>query len=309
MNLAFTRSCFAPAFSFVPLQFRDYDPWPANWPEHESQSVQNVTGEPRGFVPRSRHADKMAVDPRGRKLDLKIFKSLTSPVAMMDAAGNRVHIKKGEHPEQLEEEFDTEEFLRHLGVPVPESDLHYSVTGPVKMARFIEGLQPHSYQPHEHEQFRQHAAALAIAGVHDLYPRNVQVDPSGKLWFVDVGFGGARGGAMRQHPATFIAHASADPDLLFRGVTNEDVKAQLEALEPHIERALARVSNPAYRDALRKRYEMLLAAMNGAPVPQQSQHLPAWGVPAWAMPGQAAPAPQPPAPRPPVRWSGLRRPA
>jgi hypothetical protein len=139
-------------------------------------------------------------DPAG----LEVVRSLggsTGAELVKDAAGNLFVRKRGASAEHLREESYADAAYRALGARVPESRLYDTPSGPVKLAKFVEGrtlaevkrADPALYAKAA-EDLKRHFAADALLGNWDvigLSLDNVLVDARGRAWRID------NGGALR----------------------------------------------------------------------------------------------------------------
>jgi SPP1 gp7 family putative phage head morphogenesis protein len=132
---------------------------------------------------------------------LKVVKGLggsTGAELVEDAAGTRFVMKRGASAEHLREEVLADEIYRALGVPVPEAKLYETASGPVKLARFIEGQTLDKYLKQAtavqaeavKQRLGEHFGIDALMGNWDvigLGRDNVLVDAAGLPWRIDNG--------------------------------------------------------------------------------------------------------------------------
>lgn len=206
---------------------------------------------------------------------LKVIKKLggsTGAELVEDAAGTRFVMKRGASADHLREEVLADEIYRTFGVLVPEARLYETKTGPVKLARFVEGKTLEQYL--QAATAAEKTAVAARLGEHfhvdvllgnwdviGLSRDNVLVDAAGLPWRIDNG-GSLRFRAMgklkgpdgwNEHPDELWtlrdAKANAQTAAVFGGLRLPEVARRIEGL------ALPEVPMPPeVREMLEKRW-------------------------------------------------------
>jgi hypothetical protein len=155
----------------------------------------------------------------------------TGAKLVADGAGNRFVLKRGNSEGHLREEVATDAFYRAVGVPVPEFKLYETPSGPVKLAKFVKGVQMSELsgpaRSAMEDQVRRHFASDALIGNWDV----VGLHHDNTMLVGDKAMRIDNGGAMR-YRAQGSLKTSLPKSAHFDGVPNEIFTLRSSAINP-----------------------------------------------------------------------------
>lgn len=189
-------------------------------------------------------------------------------------------MKRGASAEHLREEVAADRIYRAAGVNVPEARLYEQADRPVKLARFVKGKQLSEFlksagaeeRAAVMEKIRSGFAVDALLGNWDvagLGLDNILVDASGTPWRIDnggaLGFraqgarkaAGAWGPKVPELESLLDRTKNAQTAQIFDGLTQKDIRAQVEALAAKRAEILAAAPEDL-RDVLSQRLDDML---------------------------------------------------
>jgi hypothetical protein len=198
-----------------------------------------------------------------------------------DGAGNQFVKKSGANAGQIKDEVTADNIYRAIGVAVPESRIHNTADGPVKLAKFVKGKQLSEFEDNSlgemfgeknergaaDAELRKHFAADALLGNWDVIGKggdNVIVGADGKVYRVDNGgalryraMGGEKGKAWNGAPIELFSMRdqsvngqSAD---VFAALTYREVLVQSKDLVKQRAKILKAAGDPALQKVLSDR--------------------------------------------------------
>lgn len=194
----------------------------------------------------------------------------TGAVLAEDAGGARYVLKKGASEQHIREESLADRLYGAMGVDVPEHTIVETASGPVKVARFIDGTPLSQLKGARREaavaKLREGFSADALLANHDvvgLAEDNILVDKAGRVWRIDNG-GALRFRAQGKAKAGFDAYptelwtmreaaTNKATATVYAGLTHADVVAQSEALLQRSSAALGMVEDTGLRATLAAR--------------------------------------------------------
>lgn len=174
--------------------------------------------------------------------NLKVVRTLggtTGAELVQDPDGNLFVRKRGANPGHVREEVLADALYRQFGADVPEAKLYDTATGPVKLARFVEGKTLAAYMQSAtaaekaavKAELQKAFAVDALLGNWDVIGTsrdNVIVGKDGRVWRIDNG-GSMRYRAQGAQKLPEQWHQFADEVWTMRGIYNTPRLAAIQA--------------------------------------------------------------------------------
>lgn len=220
---------------------------------------------------------------------LRVVKKLggsTGAELVEDSSGRRFVKKLGTTADQIREEFRAEQIYRSLGVPVPESKLYETASGPIKLSQFKDGKELGSLSASEQKKIFEKLkedfgidAVLSNWDVAGLSLDNVLVDAQGTAWRIDVGgslrfraTGKLKNAGWNENPtelwSLLDAKVNAQSAKVFAGLTHQQRLDALERVVSKKAEILSLIDDANLREVMTKRLDevedMVISARNMA---------------------------------------------
>lgn len=193
--------------------------------------------------------------------DIKNLGGSTGARLVEDAKGRRFVKKTGASKAHLREEFRAEQLYRKLGVNVPESVVYDTPQGPVKISKWIDGVELGKLKGKAFDdaaaQIRGDLATDALMANWDVVGMgadNILVDAAGRVWRIDVGgslryraMGKLKNGDWGRYPVELwtLADGSKNPAAarVFAGITHTERLKQMRRVLARRKEILATIDN------------------------------------------------------------------
>lgn len=219
------------------------------------------------------HSGKWAKTPHPSALEhVSPLGGSTGATLQKDQAGNLYVVKQGSHRRHLLEEDAADRIYRAAGARVPDSQVHPTPGGPVKVARYLTGGRTLRHQDADqrassHAQLREHFAldaTMANWDVIGLARDNAMSTPDGTAYRIDNG-GALRFRAHGQPKTTVAAHPTELWSMrehgpgrdVYGGMPWSQVMGQAHGLLDQREQLLAAAPGGGQRSFLRARLDGL----------------------------------------------------